>query len=239
MRRSRLLLLVLALSLGPVLAAHGQDDESPSLGDIARQSRQAKQQKDTHAGVSPGQNQNAGSPATTSTGSASQSGTGTAPANKPATNTQKNTKSTGASSSAPAKTVQTVKAAKRVITNEDMGATHIAVNSPSASKANSDAPPSSEQADNKNSPDNWSSQILSQKNAITTLKSDIDQLSASIQYAPGNCVEGCAEWNQHQQEKQQQVDGMKAQLEEMQKHLEEMQEAARKQGYGSSVYDPD
>ena len=32
---------------------------------------------------------------------------------------------------------------------------------------------------------------------------------------------------------------MKAQLEEQQKHLEEMQDTARKQGFGSSVYDPE
>jgi hypothetical protein len=31
---------------------------------------------------------------------------------------------------------------------------------------------------------------------------------------------------------------MKAQLEEAQKQLEDMQEAARKEGFGSSVYDP-
>jgi hypothetical protein len=31
---------------------------------------------------------------------------------------------------------------------------------------------------------------------------------------------------------------MKAQLEEQQKALEEMQESARKEGFGSTVYDP-
>jgi hypothetical protein len=32
---------------------------------------------------------------------------------------------------------------------------------------------------------------------------------------------------------------MKTQIEEQQTRLEEMQESARKQGFGSSVYDPD
>ena len=41
------------------------------------------------------------------------------------------------------------------------------------------------------------------------------------------------------QRKQQEVDSLKAQLEEQQKHLEEMQDTARKQGYGSSIYDPE
>jgi predicted ribosome quality control (RQC) complex YloA/Tae2 family protein len=39
-------------------------------------------------------------------------------------------------------------------------------------------------------------------------------------------------------QKENRVEVMKAQLEEQQKRLEDMQEAARKQGYGNSVYDP-
>jgi methyl-accepting chemotaxis protein len=140
--------------------------------------------------------------------------------------------------STPVKAAQNAKPAKRVITNEDMGATQVLTGSSQVSKTSSNQPETSEQSDGKNPPEYWTNQILAVKNAITSLKSDIDQMSASIQYAPGNCVEGCVEWNQHQQEKQQQVDNMKSQLDQMQKQLEEMQEAARKQGYGSSVYDP-
>lgn len=39
--------------------------------------------------------------------------------------------------------------------------------------------------------------------------------------------------------KQQEVDSMKAQLEEAQRRLDEMREAARKEGFGSSVSDPE
>lgn len=84
----------------------------------------------------------------------------------------------------------------------------------------------------------WKSQIESMKNAIASMQSQINSLTASIQYAGGNCVSGCAQWNERQKQKQDQVEGMKAQLEQMQKHLEDMQDAARQQGYGSSVYDP-
>ena len=63
-------------------------------------------------------------------------------------------------------------------------------------------------------------------------------LSDSIHFAGGNCIANCAQWNERQQQKQQEVDTMKAQLEQQQKALEEMQEAARKEGFGSSVYDP-
>jgi hypothetical protein len=45
-------------------------------------------------------------------------------------------------------------------------------------------------------------------------------------------------WNERQREKQQRAERMQAQLEDQKKRLDDMQESARKQGYGSSVYDP-
>ena len=82
------------------------------------------------------------------------------------------------------------------------------------------------------------SQIQTQKSQIAELQKQIDDLNGSIRFAPGNCVRNCEQWNEHQQQKQQQVEEMKTQLEEQKKQLEEMQESARKQGFGSSVYDP-
>jgi chromosome segregation ATPase len=85
---------------------------------------------------------------------------------------------------------------------------------------------------------NWKSQIEQQKSTIAELQQQIDQVGSSIQYAGANCVSNCEKWNEHQQHKQEQVDTMKSQLEELRHHLEEMQESARKQGFGSSVYEP-
>lgn len=82
------------------------------------------------------------------------------------------------------------------------------------------------------------SQIRDQKSEIAELQKEIDDLNGSIRFAPGNCVRGCEQWNQHQEQKQQQVEQMQSQLAEQKKQLEEMQESARKQGFGSSVYDP-
>jgi hypothetical protein len=226
-------LFLLAFTLVPPLL-YGQDDSSPSLGDVARQARLAKGQKDGQVGAGMPRQGIAGPTAVVSKDSSSQSAAGTAPQSDP----QNKARASAASPSAPAKSAQIAKPAKRVITNEDMGTTQVVAGSTQVSKNSAAQPEASEQADGKNPPEYWTNQILAQKSSIASLKSGIDQLSASIQYAPGNCVEGCVEWNQHQQEKQQQVDSMKAQLEEMQKQLEEMQEAARKQGYGSSVYDP-
>ena len=79
---------------------------------------------------------------------------------------------------------------------------------------------------------------MNQKNAIAALQQDIKSLGDSIHFAGANCVANCAEWNERQQQKQQEVESMKSQLEEQQKALEAMQESARKEGFGSTVYDP-
>jgi len=90
----------------------------------------------------------------------------------------------------------------------------------------------------KLSAEEWRTKIQSQKESVTTLQSGIDELNKSIQFAPGNCVSGCVQWNEKQMQKQQQVDRMQQELKQQQKQLEDMQETARQQGYGSSVGDP-
>lgn len=239
MRRAYPLLLLIAFSFGPLLAAHGQDDNAPPLGDVARQTRLAKQQRDAQTGsAATEQGKEADSPASASNDVSGQSGT--ASAQKTSSNGAQN--AAEPSAGVTAKNAQSGKPQKKVLTNEDMGAAHIAESSASASTpasaSNKGDPASSVQTDGKNPPDYWTRRILALKDTIASMKSDIDQLSASIQYSPPNCVSGCVEWNEAQQQKQQQVDTMKAQLEEQQKQLQELQEGARKQGYGSSVYDP-
>ncbi|MBZ5679560.1 MAG: hypothetical protein LAO24_05580 [Acidobacteriia bacterium] len=91
----------------------------------------------------------------------------------------------------------------------------------------------------KMSAEQWKAQVEGQKNLISSLQSQVDQVSESIHFAGANCVSNCAQWNERQREKQQQVEQMKSQLEDQKKRLEEMQDQARQQGFGSSVYDPD
>ncbi len=153
----------------------GQDD--PSLGDLARQQRQQKEQK----------------------------------------------------------TASGKDAKPKVITNEEVPshpATAVAgaKGGPVSAAASSDEP--------KLPAGQWKSQILAQKNLIDTLQRQVDELSESIRFAPANCVSGCVGWNERQREKQQRVERMEQQLEEQKRRLEDMQDSARKQGYGSSVYDP-
>ncbi len=124
----------------------------------------------------------------------------------------------------------------KVITNEEL-AGHLAMASGSVVSADVTTPSASSEIP-KQPAEHWRSEILAQKNQIATMQSQVDDLNESIRFAPANCVANCVAWNEHQKEKQEQVERMQAQLEDMKKHLDEMQESARKQGYGSSVYDP-
>jgi hypothetical protein len=199
------------------LAAHGQDsqDSAPSLGDAARQARLQKQQKDAAA----------------SKDTAAQPAPGKDAQSKDAPSKDAQPKD------APAKDTPTPKAVKKVITNDEIPE-HIGP----AHNVLKPEPSGTNEPEEENAPAApaayWKSQILAQKNAISALESQIATLSDSILYAGGNCVANCVQWNERQQQKQQQVDVMKQQLEQQQKRLEDLQDQARKQGFGSSVYDP-
>jgi len=113
---------------------------------------------------------------------------------------------------------------------------------PASSSASSDqsrpaskAKPAS--ANQKLSAAEWKEQIQTQKNGISALQTAIDKLNASIHFLAASC-NGCKEWNERQLQKKQEVERARSQLEEQKKRLADMQEAARQQGYGSSVYDP-
>jgi len=179
-------LFVSSMAAACLLAAAAYAQDSPSLGDLARQQRQQKEKSKTAQG-------------------------------------------------------KDVKPSK-VITNEEIHAHAGAAPAPAAASSeehpasNSSSTNSSNEV--KQSAQSWTSQIQAQKGQIASLQKQIDELKESIQFAPPNCVENCVQWNERQQEKQRQAEAMQAQLDEMNKHLEEMQDAARKQGYGSSVYDP-
>lgn len=126
--------------------------------------------------------------------------------------------------------------APRVITDEQVA--H------SVTETASEASAASDVADNASSaaklpPDQWKSRILAQKNRVSILESNIQKENDSIQFAPANCVSGCVEWNEHQKQKQADVERMQSQLKDEQKKLDDMQSAARQQGYGNSVSDPE
>jgi hypothetical protein len=201
-------------------AARGQD-APPSLGDVARQARLQKQQKDADA--------NRDTPAKDATATA-----------KDAASKDISGKDTQGKD-APAKDLQAKDAqpkSKRVITNDEIPE-HIGPTqtrpTPQATVLGYQQPASTP---GTVPAEYWKSQIQTRKNYISSLESQIANLADSIQYAGGNCVSNCVQWNEHQQQKEQQLENMKTQLEQQQKGLEDLQDMARKQGFGSSVYDP-
>jgi hypothetical protein len=121
---------------------------------------------------------------------------------------------------------------RHVITNEEIPEQ---AEAPSASSHSRDSSVNATAA--KRAPEYLKAQILRAKNSIALLQRNIDALNNSIHFADAN-YENHVQWNERQREKQRQVDLMKSQLTDLQKRLEEIQEAARRQGYGSSVYDP-
>ncbi|HXJ87616.1 MAG TPA: hypothetical protein VMS18_12415 [Candidatus Binatia bacterium] len=181
-------------------AQEQQPTPPPSLGEIARQLKLKKQQKEAQVKVK-----------------------------QPASPDVQASDTTPATP--PAKTAH-------LVTNDDSperaSVTTVSTHSTSSEPANAQKDSADRQAEGET----WKAQIQQQKTAIAALQEDIKTTSESIHYAGANCVANCAQWNEKQQQKQQEVDTMKAQLADAQKQLEEMQEAARKQGFGSSVYDP-
>ena len=174
-----------------LLAATGYAQDQPSLGDVARQARQKKQQA------------------------------------KDAQNTDAQAKSTAAKPS-------------KVITEDELPeqTTSEMTSSSPGDKDHADTVSAASAPQGKLSAEEWKSKIQAQKTVVDSLQKNIDELNKSIQFAPGNCVAGCVEWNEKQKQKQQEVEQMKGQLDSAQKKLSEMQDAARQQGYGSSVYEP-
>jgi hypothetical protein len=130
----------------------------------------------------------------------------------------------------------------KVFTNADLPAHSADADHPddaAAQKADTGkAPPPVPSSGNQQGSEQLRSQIQEQKSQVAELQHEIDHLNESIHFAPGNCVRGCEQWNERQQQKQQQVEQLQAQLAEQKKQLEDLQESARKQGFGSSVYDP-
>jgi len=127
-----------------------------------------------------------------------------------------------------------VKAA-RVITNDEIPSHIGPASRPNSQRSVEYGPPASGAA---GAAEAMKQQFLAAKSRIASMESEIARASQSIRFAGGNCVANCVQHNEREMQKQQQIESMKAQLEEQKRQLEQQQEAARRQGYGSSVYDP-
>ncbi|MGH9497520.1 MAG: hypothetical protein ACRD3L_00070 [Terriglobales bacterium] len=66
----------------------------------------------------------------------------------------------------------------------------------------------------------------------------MDRLNSSIHFVEANRYYNGLQHNERQELKQEQVQRMQDQLELQKKRLDRMQEGARKEGFGTAVYDP-
>lgn len=215
----KLLIVAAAAAFACVHPAYGQD-APPSLGDVARQSRLQKQQKDAQ----PDKDSQTKDSAAKNTATKDAATSKDAPA-----------KDTAAKDAQASKT-------PHLYTNDEIPE-HVGPTVPAGQPYQNQYgnyrqtyyPAGTGQA---GLADQWKAQFQSMKSSIANLQAQINGVNESVHYAGGNCISNCVQWNERQKQKQQQVEMMKQQLEQLQKRLEDMQEAARKQGFGSSVYDP-
>ena len=124
----------------------------------------------------------------------------------------------------------------KVITNEQMPEHPELAPKASNNRTQENAPNSF--YDGKLTAEQWKSQIQKQEELVHNQEAELNQLKDSVQFAPGNCVYNCVQWNEAQKQKQDRAERMEHALDEYKRQLEQMQESAREQGYGSSVYEP-
>jgi len=211
-------LLVFAVASALLFAEHAQCQDEPSLGDVARQTRQQRQQKDVPAkDAQPGT-------------SANKDARSKDAPNKDGQNTDPQSKT------APSKDAQ-LHRASHIITDDELPQHPVAgVKTPASPTGKGEFAPDPAFG-GKMSPDAIRSQIQDQKSAISALQIQITELNDSIHFAGANCIANCVQWNDSQQQKQRQVEDMRSELENAKQALEQMQDYARKMGFGSSVYD--
>ena len=132
-----------------------------------------------------------------------------------------------------------VRAARKVVTNDEIPEQAASTADGSgADQSHELAPHHTSSEPGKLSAERWKALIQAQKNSVSSLQEQIDKLHSSIHFVEANLYVNGPQYNKRQAQKQQEVERAQAQLEEQKKRLEDMQESARKQGYGSSVYDP-
>lgn len=216
----RFFLLLLVLAGGLLFADRAQAQDEPSLGDVARRTRQQREQKDVPAkNAQPGSSQN-------------KDAQSKDVSNKDGQSTDSQTKST------PAKDAQ-LHRASHVITDDELPQHPVAgVKTPASPTGKGEFAPDPAFG-GKMSPAAIRSQIQDQKDGIKALQAQITELNDSIHFAGANCVANCVQWNESQQQKQRQVEDMRSALENAKQGLEQMQDYARKMGFGSSVSDPE
>ncbi len=134
------------------------------------------------------------------------------------------------------------KAKPKVITNENLPS-HTDDSSANPQEATKDIPPAATQSgdsavDKEARGEELKTAIRSQKEAIARAQAQLDKFNASIHYVVANEYTNGVQYNQYQAKKQEEAQRYQEQLNEAKQKLQDMQESARREGFGSAVYDP-
>ena len=131
------------------------------------------------------------------------------------------------------------KAAVKVVTNDEIPESPGAS---SSSSADTDGAPESStpaaSSSGKKTAEQWKAEITVRKTRIAALQSHVDKLNDSVHFVEANRYYNGVQYNQYQLKKQQETQRLQKQLDTEKKALGDAQESARKDGYGSAVYDP-
>lgn len=124
---------------------------------------------------------------------------------------------------------------KKVITNDEIPSR------PAANEENDNGESSSESTPalkREETAQHWKQVIQQAKEVIAENEKRLERFKASIHFVEANRYGNGVQYNQEQLRRQQEAERAQKQLEEEKRKLTDMQEAARRQGFGSAVYDP-
>ena len=127
---------------------------------------------------------------------------------------------------------------KKVITNDEIPS------HPPSAEENSSAGSEESSAENtpalqrQDSAEHLKATILGIKHVIADNQKHLDEFKASIHFVEANRYSNGVRYNEEQLRRQKEADRAEKQLEEQKKKLADLQEQARRQGFGSAVYDP-
>jgi hypothetical protein len=131
------------------------------------------------------------------------------------------------------------KAAAKVVTNDEIPESTDA--SASSSDDTEAAPESSApvaRGAEKKTAEQWKAEIEASKSRIAALQNQVEKLNDSVHFVEANRYYNGVQYNQYQMKKQQEAQRLQKQLDTEKKALGDAQESARKDGFGTAVYDP-
>jgi hypothetical protein len=130
------------------------------------------------------------------------------------------------------------KAAAKVVTNDEIPESPDAASSSDDTGAASESSAPAASSAGQKTAEQWKTEIEARKARIAALQSQVDKLNDSVHFVEANRYYNGVQYNQYQLKKQHEAQRLQKQLETEKKALGNAQESARKDGFGTAVYDP-